>query len=353
MTKTVVLCLKVKISEIEKKRRELREKGLINRDYAISKDGTYAYIPLIKMIKGLRSEKSKNLVEKFLKKNDPVYDYKKELERILDKREQTFAPHSFDIIGTICILRIDDALARKRKKVAQVFIKIPGIQSVYVREGEYEGELRTQKLRWLAGRKSKETMHHESGARLKLDVEKTYFSTRLATERLRIAQQIKKKERVLVMFSGCSPYECVIAKNSPAQEIVGVELNKIAHRYACENVVLNKLEKKVTLYCGDVRKLGQQLKRKYGSFDRIIMPLPHDAIKFLDIAAALSRHGTNIHLYQFDMWEDVAHLKKKYAEIMKQHIPAQHISKIKIKDIVKCGHYSPSKFRICVDCVVQ
>ena len=78
------------------------------------------------------------------------------------------------------------------------------------------------------------------------NVEKVYFSPRLATERLRIAKLVKKNESVLVMFSGSGAYPLVIAKNSNPNIIYGIEVNPIAHKYAEQNIFLNKI---TFIYC--------------------------------------------------------------------------------------------------------
>jgi len=87
----------------------------------------------------------------------------------------------------------------------------------------------------------------ENNIRLKLDIEKVYFSPRLSLERMRIAELVntsksresknkksEKKEDILVMFSGCAPYCCVIAKNAKTKvnSVIGIEINPEGHKYA-------------------------------------------------------------------------------------------------------------------------
>ena len=69
------------------------------------------------------------------------------------------------------------------------------------------------------------------------------------------------------MFSGSGVYPVVISKNTKAKEIYGIEINPIAHKYAEENIKLNKL-KNIKLFCGDVKKTIPKLNRK---FDRIFL----------------------------------------------------------------------------------
>ena len=86
-----------------------------------------------------------------------------------------------------------------------------------------------------------------------MNVEKVYFSPRLSEERKRIFQQVKNNETILVMFSGIAVYPIVISKNTKAKAIVGIEINPIAHKYALENLKLNKISN-VKLFLDDVKK---------------------------------------------------------------------------------------------------
>lgn len=253
---------------------------------------------------------------------------------------------AFDQVGSIAILEIDDDLKKHQKMAAKELLRLhKNITTVVKKSGIHEGELRLQKVTWLAGKRTKETVHKESGIRLKLNVEKVYFSVRLGTERLRIAKLVKPGENILVMFSGCAPYPCVLARNTKANEIVGIELNPEGHGYGLENVKLNKL-KNVTLIQGDVRKEVPALRR---TFDRIIMPLPHGADTFLDVAFSAAKKGTVIHFYDF---------------LDENNIPDGAVAKIKsvaneagkkvhILHWNKCGSNAPRKWRVCVDVEVR
>jgi len=156
-------------------------------------------------------------------------NFRELLEKGLNEDEQKILKTAFDMVGDIAILEIDEGLRKKEKFIAESLLKSQkNIKTVLRKAGAHEGEFRVQKMRHLAGIKTKETMHKESNARLKLDVEKVYFSPRLSNERLRIAGQVKEGERILVMFSGCAPYPIVLAKNSKARQITGIEINPIA-----------------------------------------------------------------------------------------------------------------------------
>jgi len=240
---------------------------------------------------------------------------------------------SYDILGDIAVL--DD---KGTKKQALSLLKNnKNLKVVLKRAGIFKGKYRTRKLSWLAGEKRKETIYKESNCLFKLDIEKCYFSSRLANERLRILKQIKNRETILVLFSGVAPYPIIIAKNKPVDEIYAIEVNPAAHKYAQENILLNKLNN-IKLYKGDVKKVLPKIKKK---FDRIIMPLPKDAPLFLNLAIKKLKKGGIINLYYF-FEED--NLKEQARKLL-----SKHLKKFKILNIVKCGAYSPYVYRTCID----
>ena len=239
---------------------------------------------------------------------------------------------SYDIIGDVIIIKFNN------KKFANSLLKQhKNVKTILFKSDIHRGKYRTQKLKVIAGKKKKKkTLKKEKNISVKLNLEKVYFSPRLSNERKRINNLIRN-ESVLVMFSGCGIYPLVIAKNS--KEVYGIELNKIAHKYALENVQLNKLSNKINLINGDVSKV--KLNRK---FDRILMPLPKNAGDFLKDAFRFSRKGTIIHFYTFGQEKEFDEIKEDLIEKC-----SKLGKKIKILGLVKCGQYSPFTYRICVD----
>lgn len=250
---------------------------------------------------------------------------------------------AFDIIGDIAIVEVPKHMKGQEKAVAQKILSSQkNIKAVYERIGGHEGKLRLQELKHILGEKKTATVHKENGISLKLDIARTYFSPRQATERKRVFSQIKTPEIVLVMFSGIGPFTVSIAKNTTAAAVYGVELNKIAHKYAIENAKLNKVEAKTTFLCGDVRKIVPKLKRK---FDRIVMPLPKGAESFLPTAFQEAKKGAIIHFYDFEKEEDIpSRAIEKVATAA-----AKVKKKIKILNVLKCGQLAPRAYRVCVD----
>ncbi len=278
-------------------------------------------------------------------------NWKDALVLLLDEKELQEAKTAYDILGSIAIIEVPKSLKKKAKLIARTLLDVnPKLKTILMKAGQHSGTFRTQKLKYLAGEKTKVCEYKENGTRLRFNVEKTYFSARLSTERKRIAEQVKDNEDVLVMFSGAAPYVCVIGRNTKAKTITGVEINPKAHKYALENVKLNKL-KNSFLIRKNVHKLKNKDFEKISApvvFDRIAMPLPKTADEFLNDTFKFSKKGTIIHLYDFLHESEFKEVEQKiFVAAKKANI------NVKILKFTKCGQYSPRKYRVCVDFVVE
>ena len=238
-------------------------------------------------------------------------------------------PKSYDLVGNILIS--NEKITKE--SALELLKRHKNIKTVAYKEKNYSGKYRTPKLKIVAGLKNKETIHVESGIKIKLNPEKCYFSPRTSNERLRISKLIKKDETVLVMFSGVAPFPLVLSKNSKAKEIYGIEYNPSAHKYALENLTLNKI-KNVRLIKGNVKTVLPKINKK---FDRIIMPHPSNSESYLNLALKHLKEKGTIHLYLFSHENDFKELLKKY--------------KLKFKKVklIKSGSPSPGKYRTCLD----
>jgi len=264
------------------------------------------------------------------------------LSKKLTEKELSLVPSSYDVVGEILIFSdFPKELKKKEKPIAETLLaQHKNIKTIAKKTGKYSGKYRLPKIKIIAGKRKKEAVYKENNVVLKLNVEKVYFSSRLANERLRITKLVKPRESVLVMFSGCGPYSIGIAKNTKAKEIYSIEINPTACKYQEENIKLNKI-KNIKLFKGDVKRVIPKLNRK---FDRILMPLPKGAESFLEDALKSAKKGTMIHFYDFLNENEFDRVKKKIDNACKRIK-----LKYKILNIVKCGQYSPYVFRLCID----
>ena len=261
---------------------------------------------------------------------------KEALNDKLSPEKLKLVPRSWDIVGDIAILDIPIQLDDEKELIGNTLLNtFKPIRVVVNKLSEVKTEYRTRKFEIIAGEDRTETIYREYECRYKLDIEGAYFSPRLGTERIRIANQVKADERVLVMFAGIGFYPVLIAKKSNA-EVYGIELNPVAFGYMEENIRLNKVS--VTPIQGDVRKKTSDL----GKFDRVVMPLPKDAENFLDISLPALKDDGIIHFYDFARnGEETA---KKVEKIC-----LELGYETKILDVVRCGSYSPALSRFCTD----
>ncbi len=268
-------------------------------------------------------------------------NFKQQALQHLSNEEQALFRRAYDVVGSIAILDIPPGLEQKALLFAELLLKThKQIKTVLKKQGIHSGTYRTQRLQYLAGEKTKETIHKEHGVRIKLDVEQVYFSPRSSEERKRIASLITKPEDILVMFSGCAPFPLVLAKNSPARQIVGIELNPIGHAYAMENIKLNKT-RNILLIRGDVAEIVPGLHR---TFDRVLMPLPKGAHQFLDTLLSCTKKGTVVHYYTIRKEDAI----NQEAESIVQFFN-EHNRQVNVDRIVIAGQYAKQTYRYCID----
>ncbi|MFA5020087.1 MAG: hypothetical protein WC533_03225 [Candidatus Pacearchaeota archaeon] len=255
-------------------------------------------------------------------------------------------PKSYDIIGNIAILKFSKDIKKKDKvKIAKkVLEEIKSVKTVLEKTGKVSGRLRKIKTNYLSGEKTKIAEYKENNCRFKFDVEEAYFSPRLSNERKEIAMQVKKGEKVLVMFAGVAPYSIVIAKNSEAEVVYSNEINVKASKSAEENVLLNKL-KNVVVIQGDSKRISRRFADKKIKFDRIVMPRPQLKDTFLQSAFSIIKKSGIINYYGFS--DNGAEVLKLIREEAKK---AQ--KKIRLLKLKKAGDIAPFKFRWRVDFLV-
>ena len=207
-----------------------------------------------------------------------------------------------DVVGDIAILKLQDLSSADKKRVAKALMKeVRSVKCVYEQEGGIEGEFRLRRLKHLVGEKRTLTHHKENGCVFKVDVAKCYFSPRLSTERLRLAGLVRPKECVLNMFAGVGPFSIEIAKKAGAR-VTSCEINEYACELHTQNNSLNKVADRVTVINADAGELSRGGGRE--KYDRILMPHPSQADKYLPVALSLVKGRGVIHYYRHILGRD-------------------------------------------------
>ena len=206
-----------------------------------------------------------------------------------------------DVVGDIAIVRLEGFGAREKRRVAEALLSdLKNVRVVMEQEGGIEGEYRLRRLSRLAGERRTLTVHRENGCAFRVDVAKCYFSPRLSTERLRVAEEVKPGEQVLNMFAGVGPFSILVAKRAGAR-VESCELNAVAARLHGENNRLNRVEGLVSVRNADAADLPGLTATK---FDRVLMPHPSEADRFLPTAIEMAKKGGRIHYYRHVLGED-------------------------------------------------
>jgi len=267
---------------------------------------------------------------------------KKKLAERLSAGELEHLIGAYDLVGDVAIIIVPKELTAKEHLIADAVLQMNRkIRVVVKRAGYYGGEFRTIPLTVLAGEKRTETEVKESGIRLLVNLETVYYSVRSGNERRRIASLVKEGESVLVLFSGVAPYPLIISKFSQAEAIVGIEKNPEAHAYAVRNLGLNKKQQNIQLCLGDVEEILPTLA---GQYDRVVMPLPRGAERFLACALKALKPNGILHFY------DLQH-PERFAQSVEKIVSACAARKrfLLSSTIIRCGHCAPQLYRICVD----
>jgi len=254
-------------------------------------------------------------------------------------------PSSYEIIGSrekaVAIVEIPEGL-QKKKIANQILTRHKNVKSILRKISERKGIHRITEYELLAGNSNTEVIHKEHYCKFKLDPKLVYFSPREGTERIRIANQVKPKETIMLMFAGIGAYAIITAKKQPkVKKIISVEINPSSYEYMKENIRLNKLSDKIIPILGDVKS---ECKGWYGKCNRVIMPLPYDAWKFLDLAFKCLRSDGIIHMYIIEREENVEKKVKSIIDKFSKKIKRK--TKYRIK---KTLPYAPRTYKYCVD----
>jgi tRNA (guanine37-N1)-methyltransferase len=222
---------------------------------------------------------------------------KRVLNSKLQESEVSKVTSSFDTIGSIVILRIPETLVSKRFLIGDTILdSIKSARSVYMQISPITGDHRTRKLELIAGDNNPVTFYKEYGCQFKVDVEQTYFSPRLSTERFRIANLTSENEVVANMFAGVGTFSVIICKYGNVKKVYNVDINQAAHELSVFNSRLNRMEQKIESICGDAKEIVSS--NIAGKSDRVLMPLPERARYYVnDAVNCLKKEEGIIHYF--------------------------------------------------------
>ena len=321
-------------------RKILLNYSLLNLDARIKRENDFVIFPLNEKpdqdMQEIVGEKGEIIETTFQMQKRGPKSLKDYLKGKIDDETIDEIRGSFDIIGDVVILEIPDDLENYKELIGEAALKFTKRKAVFRKTSEIKGIIRTRELEYIAGEDISETVHHEFGCRLMLDVRNVYFSPRLATERKRVADSVKDGEVIVDMFAGVGPFPVLIAKSHDVK-IYAIDINPEAYKYSKINIELNKVQDKIIPILGDVREV---LGNKDVKADRIIMNLPGSAYEFLDTAVQHIKHGGIIHYYEFS---------ESFEKPVERLEEAAYPRKVEILDKRKVRSRSPGKWHMGID----
>ena len=214
------------MAKAEKMRKYLSQYKLLKNDLKFKKDNNFIFIPVKKVPNKVNNIYFEVVKKKFERHKVKPKTYKETITNSISEQLQEILPTSYDITGDILLIKLSKDLQKYKKEIGESLLQSnKNIITVCLIE-PVTGEYRTRNLEIIAGEKRTKTIHKEYGLKFHVDVGKTYFSPRLATERKRIANLIKKDEIIVDMFAGVAPFSIMIAKYANPKIIYSVDKNK-------------------------------------------------------------------------------------------------------------------------------
>jgi tRNA (guanine37-N1)-methyltransferase len=271
-----------------------RKLDVVDNSFSIQTDAEYVLIPLIA---GAALEME--------------YPIVKVQGRPSRRKYQPMDTHgAFDVIGHIAITKIRNR--EKALSLAQSLIKANrNISTVYLDTG-IQGEYRIRDLELLAGTDNSVALYRENGVAMTMDVRKVYFSPRLATERMLVSKDVRDGEEILDMFAGIGPFSLSIARWHNCT-LHAIDSNPEAIFYMQQSIQLNRLAGRVIPHNADVEVALSEL----NGFHRIIMNLPHDSFRYLDVALEHLKQGGILHYYEI---LDIEKLEERMEELRSRNM---------------------------------
>lgn len=183
----------------------------------------------------------------------------------LPPEEQRLLPRGWQILGTVILVSIPDALGHRAETIGDALLAMyPRCSTVLWNMG-IAGTFREPVCEVIAGTHETETIHKENGCYFKLDACKIMFSQGNLAERTRMSK-ICDNEVVLDMFAGIGYFSIQIAVHSNPERVIAIELNPDAYRYLTENIRINMVEEIVLPVHGDCVTRSPE-----NTADRVIM----------------------------------------------------------------------------------
>ena len=284
------------------------------------------------------------------------------IKSIVPKKYHDKIPRSYDLIGNIALLELNREehyeLRPYIQEIGDLLLKNNhNINSVYEKAGDIDGIFRTRQFSFISGLKSTITQYKENHCSFYIDIEKTFFTPRLAFERNRIVNLDTKFNCAGIiwdMFCGVGPYLIQIAKKFPKYKYIGTDINPDAIILANQNIKINKLVSQIQFFNYDVTQISNfpLYKLLENNVSRIIMNLPEKNVEFIKILRKyIHPEGCLLHIYQFN--EKRLDPLKEALKILKMHLEEANLKLIDVIGSRIVKPFSPALETTVIDAIIS
>jgi tRNA (guanine37-N1)-methyltransferase len=276
----------------EEVRRDLVASGLLRSDLEIRHEGEFLVLPLVATPDGVPPSWGEVVEREFRESARKGPARYRDLLPWPDDEKETL-PRSFDIVGDVVLIRLPDLLEPRKEAVGEALLRfVPGARLVGLDHGVHGPERRRQVER-IAGSGPWRTRHRENGVELEVDVERAYFSPRLAREHARVAEDVRAGDRVYDLCCGVGPFSVTIARIGRAAGVTAVDANPDAIALLRDTLARHPFGNRVD----PVEARLEEFLPAAPPVERVVLNLPHEGIKYLSSVARTVAPGGRLYYY--------------------------------------------------------
>lgn len=282
-------------------RRDLADAGLLRNDLEILREGDFLVIPVVDEPEGVPSSWGE-LVNRDFRENPAKGPVRYRDLLPWPDEEKEALPRAFDVIGDIVLIRLPPALEPRKEAVGEALLRfVPGARIVGLDLGVH-GPERRRRIERVAGTGPWSTRHKENGVELSVDVERAYFSPRLAREHDRVAEDVRTGDRVYDLCCGVGPFSVTIAHRGRAEKVTAVDANPDAIALLRETLGRSSFGGRVA----PVEERLEEFLPTAAPVERVVLNLPHEGIKYLPSVARTVAAGGRLFYYEVTPRTDLA-----------------------------------------------
>jgi tRNA (guanine37-N1)-methyltransferase len=205
------------------------------------------------------------------------------------------------VVGDIVLVRVPKSLEDRRAEIGTALLSfVPGARLVGADRG-VRGPERRRKVETIAGQGPWRTRHRENGIELDVDLERAYFSPRLAREHARVAEEVERGDGVYDLCCGVGPFSVTIARDGRARSITAVDANPAAIELMRATLRRYSFGPKVEAVEARLESFAPQAEAR----ERVILNLPHEGIKYLPSVARTVAPGGRLYYYEVDARDEL------------------------------------------------